>query len=114
MICERCHHEQPFRFFATSNGNWVQRCERCGTPHSCAKGRAAEVISPPLAGIADPRTMRLSPWMDGRYGPYVPGVYECEFRDGLRLRLAWDGSAWTWTGLVVDTTDLVKWRGKWL
>ena len=22
-----------------------------------------------------------------------------------------NGSAWTWTGLVVDTTDLVKWRG---
>lgn len=114
MICERCQHEQPFRFFATSNGNWMQRCGRCGTSHTCAKGRSAEAISPPLAGIADPRATRLSPWMDGRYGPYLAAVFECEFRDGTSLRLAWDGRAWTWTGLIVDTTDLVKWRGKWL
>lgn len=114
MICERCHYEQPFRFMRTSTGNWMQRCERCGTPHTCAKGRPAEAISPPLVGIADPRTTRVSPWFDSRHLPYLTGVFECEFRDGLTLRLVWDGSAWTWTGLVVDTTDLVKWRGKWL
>lgn len=114
MICERCRYEQPFRFMRTSTGNWMQRCERCGTPHTCAKGRPAEAISPPLVGIADPRTTRVSPWFDSRHRPYLTGVFECEFRDGLTLRLAWDGSAWTWTGLVVDTTDLVKWRGKWL
>lgn len=114
MICERCQHEQPFRFMRTPTGNWMQRCERCGTPHTCAKGRPAEAISPPLVGIADPRTTRVSPWFDSRHRPYLTGVFECEFRDGLTLRLAWDGSAWTWTGLVVDTTDLVKWRGNWM
>ena len=114
MICERCGHRSQLRYVLTLNGNWMQRCERCGTSHSCAKGREAEAITPPLAGIADPRTSRVSPWMDARYRPYAPGVYECEFRDGLRLRLVHDGRAWTWTGLVVDTADLVKWRGKWL
>lgn len=114
MICGRCQHEQPDRFFRTTNGNWMQRCERCGTPHTCAKGRAAEVISPPLAGIADTRTNRLSPWFDARYRPYVPEVFECEFRNGVTLRLLWDGTAWTWTGLVVDVSEMLKWRGKWL
>jgi hypothetical protein len=110
MICERCQYQQRDRRMQTANGNWMQRCERCGTPHSCAVGREASAISPPLLSIGADGV--LSPWFDGRYRPCTAGVYECEFRDGLRLRLAW-GSSWTWTGLAVDTSELLKWRGKW-
>lgn len=55
----------------------------------------------------------MSPWYDARYAPYRPGWFECEFRDELRVRLLWNGSAWTWCALVVDTSDMVKWRGCW-
>lgn len=112
MICERCGHQSRLRQMLTLNGNWMQRCERCGTSHSCAIDRPASAISPPLVPVATPGC-KLSPWIDGRYQPYCTGVFDCEFRDGTRLRLAWDGHTWTWTGLVVDTSELLKWRGKW-
>lgn len=86
----------------------MQRCDHCGTPHSCAFGRPASAISPPLGDDGIP-----SPWFDSCYRPYRIGVYECEFHGGLRLRLLWGGQAWMWTGLVVDTSELLKWRGKW-
>lgn len=110
--CERCLRTGRYSSWVMArwrDGNAIQRCDHCGTPHSCAFGRPASAISPPLAdhGV-------ISPWFDGRYRPYRAGVYECEFRDESRLRLKWDGVAWTWTGLVVDTTELLKWRGKWL
>lgn len=116
FVCERCGHQQAYCTWVTNrwrDENCMQRCERCGVPHSCAYGREASAISPPLAGIATPGGKR-SPWFDARYRPYVTGVFECEWPDGLRLRLMWDGRAWTWTGLVVDTTRMLKWRGTWV
>ena len=92
----------------------MQRCYYCGTAHSCVAGHQASAITPPLLGIADPRGV-VGAWVDGKYRPCAPGVYECEFRDGTRLRLVWSGDdAWRWTGLVVDTAELLKWRGRWL
>ena len=114
--CERCLQTGRYSTWVMArwrDGNQMQRCEYCGTPHSCAPGRPASAISPQLTDISDPSTTVISPWVDGRYRPYRLGVYECEFRDESRLRLKWDGAAWTWTGLVVDTTELLKWRGKW-
>jgi hypothetical protein len=90
----------------------MQRCGYCGTTHSCTPA-GATAITPPLLGIADTRGV-LGAWIDSKYRPCTPAVYECEFRDGTRLRLVWRGDAWCWTGLVVDTRELLKWRGKWL
>lgn len=110
MICQRCHHQSlPLRY--ERGGNWMQRCERCGTPHSCARGRAAEAITPTLLSIHQAGV--LSPWFDGRYQPYKDGVYECEFNNGIRLRLAWRNPGWWWTTRAVDVSTLLKWRGNW-
>lgn len=114
--CERCGLTARYSTWVTGrwrNENMMQRCDYCGVSHSCAYGRPASAIPPMLLGIADPRSQVVSPWCDGRYRPYRTGVYECMFNNGLTLRLMWNGTAWTWTGLVVDTTGLLKWRGKW-
>lgn len=113
--CERCGLTARYSSWVTGrwrNENAVQRCDYCGTSHSCAYGRAASAITPELVGIAE-RVPIVSPWHDRRYRPYRAAVYECEFRDGLRLRLKWDGAAWTWCGLTVDVSELLKWRGRW-
>lgn len=89
----------------------MQRCDRCGTPHSCCKGSAASTIGPLLQGTHVPG--RLSPWYDARYVPYVVGTFECTFDCGRVLRLWWDGRAWTWAGQRVDTSGMTKWRGTW-
>lgn len=112
LVCVRCRHVSRLRQIITHNGHWLQRCERCGTTHSCSTRGVESVASPPLAPVATPGG-GLSPWFDARYKPYREGVYDCAFRDGTEVRLAWNGSAWTWTGKVVDTNDMLKWRGKW-
>lgn len=112
MICTRCGHQSRLRPLPTANGHWLQRCDRCGTSHSCSKRGVESVASPPLAPVATPGG-GLSPWFDARYQPYRTGVFDCEFTDGTQVRLAWNGRAWTWTGKVVDTSNLLKWRGKW-
>src|SRR5690606_12410332 len=113
--CERCLREDRYSTWVTDRWHQqpvVNRCNYCGTAHSCTPS-GTSAITPPLLGIADPRGV-VGAWVDAKYRPYKPGVYDCEFRDGTRLRLVWRGDAWCWTGLVVDTRELLKWRGKWL
>lgn len=113
--CKRCDHAGRYSDWVTARWHsapTVQRCERCGTPHACERGDAPVVIGPALCGIE--RTgLRLSPWVDARYVPYIVGAFECEWRDGATLRLWWDGRAWTWCGKRVDTSTMMKWRGRW-
>lgn len=103
FVCTRCNHTG--RYSARYS---VHRCGYCGTAHHVPTGGA---IPPELLPICEPG--RVSPWHDARYRPYREGVFECEFRDGVRLRLRWNGRAWTWCALVVDTVSMVKWRGTW-
>lgn len=112
--CQRCFKPGTYPAWVTAryHENTVHRCDRCGTAHSCRYGRPAEAIPPRLLPI-DADTQRLSPWIDGRYRPYLRGVFECEFRDGTTLRLIWNGRFWQWCGLRVDIMNLVKWRGRW-
>lgn len=113
--CERCHRTGRYSTWVTArwrDGNTMQRCDYCGTPHSCAYGRPASAITPPLADIDSPNGV-VSPWFDRAYRPYLPGTFECEFDGNINLRLQWNGTAWYHNGLVVDMQTLIKWRGKW-
>src|SRR5690606_34834416 len=90
--CERCGRAGRYSTWVTArwrNGNTMQRCDYCGEPHSCAYGRAASAIHPPLLSVDQPGI--LTPWVDRSYKPYKPGTYECEFSDCHALRLQWDG-----------------------
>jgi hypothetical protein len=106
MICQACFRETRTPAYAE---NTMCRCYWCGTPHSMPSG---ERIAPSLLWIGAPVGV-VSPWFSARYRPYVAGVFECEFDGGLRLRLRWSGTAWEWCGQPVDTSTLIKWRGKW-
>lgn len=75
------------------------------------RGTEPVAIPPQLQGID--QAGRLSPWHDARYVPAVVGAFEVEWRDGRRLRLWWNGVAWTWAGKRVATTGMGKWRGTW-
>mgnify|MGYP000906036567 CR=1 FL=1 len=115
--CERCHRTGRYSSWVTSrwhSENMMHRCDYCGTPHTVAAGRPPEALGLQLVGIADHRAQKYSPWYDHKYRPYATGVFECEFRDGMRLRLMWNGWAWTWTGRRVTDNEMVKWRGCYL
>lgn len=105
--CERCH--RTGRYMARSDMNTAHRCTYCGTTYSVCQGREPSIITPEF----DPAGGRLSPWIAAKYRPYVAGEYECEFRNGLRLVLEWNGQCWVHRGRVVDMVDHYKWRGKW-
>ena len=112
--CRRCPHAGRYSSWVTARwhlGPTIQRCARCGTAHSCERGAEPVAIPPMLQGIHV--AGRLSPWHDARYVPCVVGAFECEWSDGLRLRLWWNGVAWTWAGQRVDTSTMIKWRGTW-
>lgn len=111
--CERCYRTGRYPSWVTARwlSNTVHRCEHCGTAYCVRHGTSPTVIHPELLGIHEHG--KLSPWFDPRHRPYRKNVYECEFRDGLRLRLTWNGRAWTWCGLIVDMQDQLKWRGVW-
>lgn len=114
LQCQRCNHAGRYSTWVTSRWHLeprIQRCERCGSAHACERGATPSPIGPALQSIA--AGGRLSPWIDARYRPYVVGAFECEWRDGLRVRLWWNGSAWTWTGQRVAVGDMMKWRGTW-
>lgn len=113
--CIRCHRTGRYPSWVTArySENTVHRCDYCGTTYCVRYGMVPEVITPPLATIDNPSRV-VSPWVDPKYRPYITGDFECEFRDGLRLVLTWNGRHWTWRGLRVDMTDHLKWRGKWL
>lgn len=113
--CERCHYAGRYSTWVTArwrDGNQMQRCERCGSPHSCRYGREASAVNPPLGDIHGPGV--LSPWVSSQYRPYRAGTYECEFTTGLQLILVWNGTAWTYNNLVVDMATHRKWRGRWI
>ena len=114
FVCQRCSHAGRYSSWVTArwhSGPTAHRCERCGTAHSCQPGTTPVAIPPPLQGINQAGV--LSPWHDARYVPCVIGAFECEWRDGARIRLWWNGVAWTWAGLTVDTSGMTKWRGTW-
>ena len=111
MICTRCGWATRC-WPELSTTNTMQRCARCGTPHSCALGREPEALGPRLLPITA-GTQRLSIWMPPYYSPCESGVYECHFHGGEHLRLRWLPRAWTWCGKLVDVSTLMKWRGRW-
>lgn len=111
MLCQRCGAVSRYRAVLTAD-NMMQRCGKCGTPHSCAAGRQPEALGPLILPITA-STARHSMWMPPQYAPIALGVYECHFHGGERLRLRWAGSAWSWCGKPVDVSGLMKWRGRW-
>ena len=112
--CQRCGHTGRYSAWVTSRWhleNRMQRCDRCGTAHSCAAGRLTEAIPPALLPIH--AGTRLSPWHDARYRPCIIGAFECDFRDIGRRVLYWNGTYWEWGGYRVGVRELYKWRGCW-
>lgn len=114
LTCLRCNRTGRYPSWVTArySVNTAHRCDYCGTTYCVKYGEAPAVITPPLASIT--AAGRVSPWIDKRYRPYVQGVFDCEFRSGLRLQLTWNGKHWTWRGLRVDMADHLKWRGVWV
>lgn len=114
FICCRCSRAGRYSTWVLArwlSENTVHRCEFCGTPHSVRSDRSPDPIGPELFPVTVEG--RNSPWYDAKYRPYNHGVYTCEFADGLRLRLRWDGKVWLWCSQPVDTSTLRKWRGTW-
>lgn len=113
FTCTRCNRTGRYSSWVTARWsvNTNHRCEYCGTAHCVRRGEQPVAIPPPLLPVtADGRP---SPWLDSRFRPITVGVYECEFNDGIRLRLRWDGNHWTWCSLAVNVIPLTKWRGRW-
>lgn len=115
FTCQCCGYSEPYNLWVWNRAgteNTMHRCTRCGVPHSCRQGREAEAISPPLAPWRCGK--RVSPWFSIDYKPHVIGVFEVATREGLTVRLWWNGHYWHWCGLRVDISAALKWRGVWL
>lgn len=86
------------------------KCQRCGTPHSLPAGEPIGPEPHPITSNAP----RITMWFSGQYWPTVPGDYECVFVLSPRsVTLTWHAGRWFWHGARVDTTTLIKWRGRW-
>lgn len=108
--CVRCSKPIRITYYAMSRkGNTPIRCGACGAVHSYP---SMDVISPPMMPIDHGK--RLSPWMDRRVRPVMPGLYEWVFSTvSSPLVLYWTTRHVTHNGQRVNLSKLVKWRGTW-
>lgn len=112
--CARCGASNDITLYARTCGHPCPlRCRRCDTAHSYVAGQGVNVIHPPVTPIT--RTLRASPWFDGRTRPPDVGEYQVRCRDGTVHPVYWDGAHYVllYEGLVLSSECVVSWRGSW-